>query len=94
MSLLAASTNYWARLNLVKVFGVHPTVGPSLEYGTHGVALVSCSRNGKFKLKQWAANESSEGSVNGRWLGAAGAGRDCAPAALDWRFWAAPQPYR
>jgi len=56
MSLLAASTNYWARLNLVKVFGVHPTVGPSLEYGTHGVALVSCSRNGKFKLKQWAAN--------------------------------------
>jgi len=29
--------------------------------------------------------------VNGVWLRAAGAGRQCAPAALGMRFWAAPQ---
>jgi hypothetical protein len=29
--------------------------------------------------------------VNGLWLRAAADGRHCAPAALDWRFWAAPQ---
>jgi hypothetical protein len=80
MSLLAASTNYWARLNLVKVSGVHLTVGLYREYGTHGVALGNCSRNGKFKLKQWAANQSLEGSVTGGWFRA--------------RFRAAPQLYR
>jgi hypothetical protein len=32
--------------------------------------------------------------VNGWWLRAAGAGRQCAPAALIQRFWAAAQLHR
>jgi hypothetical protein len=36
---------------------------------------------------------SLEGSVNGLWLGA-GAGSVYAPAALGWRYWAAPELHR
>ena len=32
--------------------------------------------------------------MNGGWLRAAGARRQCAPTALTWRFWAAPQLHR
>jgi hypothetical protein len=38
--------------------------------------------------------QSLEGAVNGGRLRAAGAGRQCAPAALMGRFWAAPQLHR
>jgi hypothetical protein len=38
--------------------------------------------------------QSLEGSVNGGWVRAAGAGRLCAPAALDGGFWAVPQLLR
>jgi len=38
--------------------------------------------------------QSLERSVTRLCGGAAGAGRDCAPAALDRRFWAAPQLHR
>jgi hypothetical protein len=40
------------------------------------------------------SNKSLEGALIRQWLGAVGAGRDCAPAALVLRGRAAPQRHR
>jgi hypothetical protein len=41
-----------------------------------------------------AASNNRRRAVNGLCVRAAGAGGQYAPAALDWRFWAAPQLHR
>lgn len=41
-----------------------------------------------------SSNQRLERAVKGLWLRAAGAGKQCAPAALTMRFWAAAQAHR
>jgi hypothetical protein len=54
-------------------------------------AVLQQKLNVQHHLVGWRA---LEGTVGGGWLRAGGRGRQCAPAALDGRFWAAPQLLR